>query len=43
MAPEIFLGQHYNEKCDIWSFGVIAYEMLTGRNPFFHKHELKKK
>lgn len=35
MAPEIFNGQQYNFKADIWSLGVLSYEMLVGR-PAFH-------
>ena len=33
MAPEIIKRQ-YNEKCDLWSIGVILYILLTGRPPF---------
>eukprot|EP00602_Paraphysomonas_sp_CaronLab_P012905 CAMPEP_0185040220 /NCGR_PEP_ID=MMETSP1103-20130426/38015_1 /TAXON_ID=36769 /ORGANISM="Paraphysomonas bandaiensis, Strain Caron Lab Isolate" /LENGTH=440 /DNA_ID=CAMNT_0027579427 /DNA_START=751 /DNA_END=2076 /DNA_ORIENTATION=+ len=33
MAPEIFKGQ-YDERCDIWSIGVVAYILLSGRRPF---------
>ena len=33
MAPEVIKGS-YNEKCDIWSCGIVFYILLTGRPPF---------
>lgn len=34
MAPEIGLHQRYNEKVDIYAYGVILYEIMTGTTPF---------
>ncbi len=34
MAPEIIKGDKYNEKCDIWSIGVVFYILLGFSLPF---------
>lgn len=34
MAPEILNGEIYSTKADIWSIGVVFYEMLYGYCPF---------
>ena len=34
MAPEYFLGDNSTPRSDLFSLGVIAYQMLTGRLPY---------
>ncbi|OHT10763.1 TKL family protein kinase [Tritrichomonas foetus] len=34
MAPEVLSSQKYNEKADVYSYGIILWEMLTGDIPY---------
>lgn len=34
MAPEIIKKEVYNYKIDIWSFGIILYNLVFGKSPF---------
>jgi serine/threonine protein kinase len=33
MCPEILNGHTYSTKSDVWSIGIIIYQMLYGKTP----------
>ncbi|CAM9927823.1 unnamed protein product [Pylaiella littoralis] len=41
LAPEILLGKPHGTSPDMWSVGLIAYILLTGKNPFFEPDTTK--
>ena len=39
MAPEILKNEPFNEKIDVWSAGIILFNMMTGCEPFASGNE----
>ncbi|KAM8717177.1 hypothetical protein ACLKA7_003960 [Drosophila subpalustris] len=36
MAPEVAKGVEYDAKCDVYSFGIIFWEIMSRMKPFYH-------
>ena len=34
MTPEIIEFENYNEKCDLWSLGIILYDLCFQKYPY---------
>eukprot|EP01062_Namystynia_karyoxenos_P034543 TRINITY_DN2531_c0_g1_i1.p1 TRINITY_DN2531_c0_g1~~TRINITY_DN2531_c0_g1_i1.p1 ORF type:complete len:352 (+),score=145.61 TRINITY_DN2531_c0_g1_i1:84-1058(+) len=34
-SPEMCRGEPYSQKCDVWALGVILYELMRLRKPFY--------
>ncbi len=41
VSPEILLGSPYDVAVDLWSLGVMCYELSTGHPPFERKNTVK--
>ncbi|XP_030561587.1 mitogen-activated protein kinase kinase kinase 7-like isoform X2 [Drosophila novamexicana] len=41
MAPEVFNGQRYTEKCDVYSMGITIWEVLSRKKPYYEQDGLK--
>jgi len=43
LAPEILGGVGHGKPVDWWTFGILIYEMLVGKSPFYNNyHDTKK-
>lgn len=41
MAPELITGQNYNDKVDIWAFGILLIELAEGQPPYANENPMK--
>ena len=43
LCPEMIMGTGHNEKLDVWTLGVLMFELLHGRPPFTPKFRIDDK
>lgn len=41
IAPEVLLKKYYDEKCDVWSSGILLYIFLVGVPPFYGNSDVE--
>jgi serine/threonine protein kinase len=41
MAPEVMRHEAIDEKSDVWSYGVIVWELITGEKPWSDEHPIQ--
>jgi serine/threonine protein kinase len=41
IAPEIYQHIAYSFPVDFWSLGIMIYEMMVLKTPFYHSHEIE--
>ena len=41
MAPELAIGEKYDEKVDIWALGIVALEVAEGEPPHLKENAMK--
>lgn len=41
MAPQILEGTKFSSKCDVWSVGIVFFEMLYGKTPWTGENQVK--
>jgi len=37
MAPELISSSYYDQKVDIWSLGIVLFELVEGNPPYFNQ------
>jgi serine/threonine protein kinase len=39
MSPQVLEGMPFSAKCDVWSLGIMLYELLYGRPPWMGENQ----